>query len=79
MPEFPYSLDPLQLPRQAMADFAIQARDMGVSYIGSCCGSVAAHVKAMAKALGKLPAEEREWKSKTGKPMSAFEYYGHKD
>jgi|SRR3990172_861706 len=26
MPEFPYSLDPLQLPRQAMADFAIQAR-----------------------------------------------------
>ena len=52
---------------------------MGVSYIGSCCGSVAAHVKAMAKALGKLPAEEREWKSKTGKPMSAFEYYGHKE
>ena len=79
MPEFPYSLDPLQLPRKAMADFGIQARDMGVNYIGSCCGSVAAHVRAMAKALGKLPTEEREWKSKTGKPMSAFEYYGHKD
>jgi len=79
MPEFPYALDPLQLPRKAMADFANTARDMGVNYIGSCCGSVAAHVKAMAKALGKLSAEEREWKSKTGKPMSAFEYHGHED
>jgi hypothetical protein len=30
----------------------------------------------MAKALGKLPAEERDWRS-SGKPMSAYEYYGH--
>lgn len=79
LPEFPLSLDPLQLPRRAMADFAIAARDMGVNYIGSCCGSVAAHVRAMAQALGKLPAEDREWKSKTGRPMSAYEYYGHAD
>lgn len=49
----------------AMADFARQARDIGVNYIGSCRGSVAAHVRAMAKAVGK--------------PMSASEYYGHKD
>jgi betaine-homocysteine S-methyltransferase len=75
LPEFPLALDPLQLPRAAMADFAIQARAMGVDYIGSCCGSVAAHVRAMAQALGKRPVEEREWKSKTGKPMSAYEYY----
>ena len=76
-PEFPLALDPLQLPRQAMADFAVKARDMGVNYIGSCCGSVAAHVRAMAHALGKLPTEEREWRSKTGKPMSAYEYHQH--
>jgi len=50
---------------------------MGINYIGSCCGSVAAHVRAMAKALGKLPSEEREWRSKTGKPMSAYEFYDH--
>ncbi len=78
LPEFPYALDPLQLPRQAMADLAIAARDMGVNYIGSCCGSVAEHVRAMAKALGKVPMTEREWKSQSGKPMSAYEYYGHK-
>jgi betaine-homocysteine S-methyltransferase len=75
LPEFPLALDPLQLPRAAMADFAVQARDLGVNYIGSCCGSVAAHVRAMAQALGKLPAEEREWRSKTDKPMSAVEYH----
>ncbi|MDX1643000.1 MAG: homocysteine S-methyltransferase family protein [Thermoanaerobaculia bacterium] len=75
--EFPLGLDPLQLPRRAMADYAVAARDMGIDYIGSCCGSVACHVKAMAVALGKHSAEEREWRSKSGKPMSAYEYHGH--
>jgi len=62
-----------------MAEYAVKARDMGINYIGSCCGSVAAHVKAMAKALGKLPREERAWRSTTGKPMSAYEYHQHTD
>ena len=79
LPEFPLALDPLQLPRAAMADYAVTARDMGVGYIGSCCGSVAAHVKAMAKALGKERAAEREWRVDYDRPMSAYEYYGHSD
>jgi betaine-homocysteine S-methyltransferase len=77
LPEFPLALDPLQLTRAQMADYAVQARDLGINYIGSCCGAVAAHVRAMAKALGKLPDEERQWRSASGKPMSAYEYYGH--
>jgi len=77
LPEFPYALDPLQLSRDEMAAYAREAREIGIDYIGSCCGSVACHVKAMARALGKVPAEEREWASKTGKPMSAYEYHGH--
>ena len=76
-PEFPLGLDRLQWTRGEMGDYARRARDMGVNYIGSCCGSVACHVQAMAKALGKISAQEREWKSTTGKPMSAYEYYGH--
>jgi hypothetical protein len=36
---------------------------------------VAEHVRDMAKQLGKLPAGEREWRSTTGKAMSAKEYY----
>lgn len=75
LPEFPVGLDPLQLSRLEMADYAEKARDLGIDYIGSCCGSVACHVKAMARALGKLPETERDWRSKTGKPMSAYEYY----
>src|SRR6266487_3799132 len=35
LPEFPYALDPLQLPRREMADYAVQARDIGINYIGA--------------------------------------------
>lgn len=76
-PNFPYALSPMQLARGEMAAFARRAREAGVDVIGSCCGSVAEHVRAMAKALGKLPAEERPWRSSTGKPMSGYEYRGH--
>jgi methionine synthase I (cobalamin-dependent) len=76
-PAFPYALTPITLARGDMASFAAQARDAGVRYIGSCCGSVAEHVRAMAKVLGKLPEQEREWRSTTGKAMSAYEYHDH--
>jgi betaine-homocysteine S-methyltransferase len=74
---FPYALTPLTLARGDLASFAAAARDAGVWYIGSCCGSVAEHVRAMAKVLGKLPAREREWRSTSGKAMSAYEYHEH--
>jgi betaine-homocysteine S-methyltransferase len=74
---FPYALTPITLARGELAAFAADARDAGVRYIGSCCGSVAEHVRAMAKTLGKLPEEERPWKSTSGKAMSAYEYYDH--
>jgi betaine-homocysteine S-methyltransferase len=76
-PNFPYGLSPLQLARGEMAEFAARSRDGGLNVIGSCCGSVAEHVRAMAKVLGKLPSDEREWKSRTGKPMSGYEYREH--
>lgn len=78
-PSFPYGLDPLQLSRQDMAGYAREAMGTGINYIGSCCGSVQAHVRAMAKVLGKVPVDEREWKSSTGKVMSAYEYRGHSE
>jgi len=77
LPEFPLALDPLQLTRKEMGDYAVNARDMGINYIGSCCGSVAIHVREMARALGKLSADARVWKKGGEKPMSAYEYYGH--
>jgi betaine-homocysteine S-methyltransferase len=40
-----------------MADFARQAKDLGVNYIGICCGGAPHYVRAMAEALGRtVPA-----------------------
>jgi betaine-homocysteine S-methyltransferase len=77
LPEFPYGLDPLQLTRKEMGDYARKAREIGINYIGSCCGSVSEHVREMARVLGKLPADSRIWKKGGTKPMSAYEYYDH--
>ena len=77
LPEFPYALDPLQLTRKEMGDYALRAKEIGINYIGSCCGSVAIHVRAMAQALGKLSDDTRTWKKGGEKAMSAYEYYDH--
>jgi betaine-homocysteine S-methyltransferase len=78
MDQFPFELTSVTLSRSDFARFARDAGSAGIDYVGSCCGAVAEHVRAMAKALGKLPPEERPWKSSTGKPMSAYEYYDHR-
>jgi betaine-homocysteine S-methyltransferase len=77
LPEFPLALDPLQLTRKEMADYATRAREIGINYIGACCGAVAIHIREMARALGKLSEDNRLWKKGGEKPMSAYEYYGH--
>jgi betaine-homocysteine S-methyltransferase len=74
---FPFGLESVALTRAEMADWAMAAREAGVDLIGSCCGSGPHHVRAMARALGKLPSEDRAWRSTTGKAMSAYEYYDH--
>jgi betaine-homocysteine S-methyltransferase len=38
-----------------MGTYATRAQALGINYIGSCCGSVAHHVRAMAEALGRRP------------------------
>ena len=77
LPQFPFELDPLQLTRKEMAAYAQRARDIGVNYIGACCGSVAIHIREMARALGKRTADQRPWALNYEKPMSAYEYYSH--
>ncbi len=75
MEAFPHGLEPLQLTRAAMADYAREAERIGVNFIGSCCGSVACHVRAMAEALGRDVGIRRGWRATGAKPMSAVEYY----
>jgi betaine-homocysteine S-methyltransferase len=79
LPQFPFELDPLQLSRREMADYARRARDLGVNFIGACCGAVPTHIREMARVLGKQAPDERVWRKGGPKPMSAYEYYGHQD
>lgn len=72
---FPDRLDPYQLTRYEMGDFAKRALDLGVNYIGGCCGCQGAHIRQMARVLGKKPMEEREWKVDYQHPQSATEAY----
>jgi betaine-homocysteine S-methyltransferase len=54
---FPLALEPFSCTRFDMASFAAAARDLGVNYIGVCCGGAPHHVRAMAEALGRdVPA-----------------------
>ena len=56
---FPLALDPFTCTRFEMADFAVAARELGVGYIGICCGGAPHHVRAMAEALGRTPPASR--------------------
>lgn len=56
---FPIALEPFLCTRFEMADFAAQAKEIGVNYIGICCGGAPHHVRAMAEALGRTPPASR--------------------
>jgi betaine-homocysteine S-methyltransferase len=56
---FPIELEPFQCTRFEMADFARRARDIGVDYVGICCGGGPHHVRAMAEALGRITPASR--------------------
>lgn len=50
---FPIALEPFLHTRFEMADFATDAHELGINYIGICCGGAPHHVRAMAEALGR--------------------------
>ncbi len=68
---FPLSLDPFLCTRGEMAEFTKNAQDLGINYIGICCGAGPHHVRSMAEALGRtVPG------SKYSPDMSQHGYYG---
>ncbi|MDX6325179.1 MAG: betaine-homocysteine S-methyltransferase, partial [Nocardioidaceae bacterium] len=56
---FPLQMEGAALTRFEMADFARAATDLGVDYIGVCCGGAPHYVRAMAEALGRVTAASR--------------------
>ena len=71
-PGFPDKLEPYHLNRYELGQFATKAKEMGVNYIGGCCGCKPTHMREMAKALGKYK-EKNNW-IKTSSAMSETEY-----
>jgi len=53
LPEFPFGLEPRILTRWDMHRYAREAWDLGVRYIGGCCGFEPYHIRACAEELVK--------------------------
>lgn len=56
---FPTALDPFTCNRYELADFARDAFDLGVRYLGVCCGAGPHHIRSVAEALGRTPPASR--------------------
>jgi betaine-homocysteine S-methyltransferase len=56
---FPVALDPHTCDRYEVAEFSRAALDLGVRYLGLCCGAAPHHIRAMAEALGRTPPASR--------------------
>jgi len=62
LPEFPFGLEPRLSSRFDIQKYARDAYDMGVRYIGGCCGFEAYHIRAIAEEL----IEERRGRKSAG-------------
>ncbi|WP_320669519.1 homocysteine S-methyltransferase family protein [Patulibacter defluvii] len=56
---FPTALDPFTCNRYEIAEFTAAAREIGVDYLGVCCGAGPHHIRSMAEALGRTPPSSR--------------------
>lgn len=64
LPEFPYACEPRLVTRFEVQAWAREAYNLGVRYIGGCCGFEPYHIRAIAEELaeerGKLPEGSRQ-------------------
>jgi betaine-homocysteine S-methyltransferase len=56
---FPSALEPLSSNRYEIAAFATAAYELGVHYLGVCCGNAPHLTRSMAEALGRTPPASR--------------------
>jgi betaine-homocysteine S-methyltransferase len=68
---FPTALDPFQCTRYELGAFAREAYELGVTYLGVCCGAGPHHIRSVAEAVGKRPPAGRY-----SPDMSKHAYFG---
>jgi len=56
---FPTKLERFLMNRDEAAAFALDAKKIGINYIGLCCGAQPHHIRSMAEALGRTPPASR--------------------
>ena len=56
---FPTALDPLYINRYEIRKFAEEAWDLGVKYLGVCCGAAPIHIREVAEAMGRTTPASR--------------------
>jgi betaine-homocysteine S-methyltransferase len=56
---FPTALDPFTCNRYELGEFAREAYEMGIGYLGVCCGAGPHHIRSVAEALGRTPPASR--------------------
>lgn len=85
LPEFPFACEPRQITRWEARKFAREAYEIGVRYIGGCCGFEPYHIRAMCEELreirGKIPesSDKSDYDLSTHKELEKqFERYKDK-
>jgi betaine-homocysteine S-methyltransferase len=68
---FPTALDGLMCTRDEIGEFATAALEIGVDYLGLCCGAGPHHIRALAEAIGRTPPASRY-----SPDMSQHAYFG---
>ena len=56
---FPTALDPLLANRYEIGAFAREAHDLGINYLGVCCGAAPIHIREVAEAVGRTTEASR--------------------
>jgi betaine-homocysteine S-methyltransferase len=54
-PVYPHGLDAFQVSTREVTEFTKRCKDMGLKYMGLCCGNTGNYTRAMAEALGRKP------------------------
>lgn len=56
---FPTALDPFYCNRYEVAQFALEAFQNDIRYLGVCCGAAPIHIREVAEAIGRQPYASR--------------------
>ena len=58
-PVYPHGLDAFQVSTREVTEFTKRCKEMGLKYLGLCCGNTGNYTRAMAETLGRKPPSSK--------------------